>query len=104
MKKPRSESRSEKGLLVKCQRPELSAVDFPSSAHFAIQVLRDAHIPANYRFVLLVLRYNVTTLWIIVTLEDMEVIYLLEPYSNNELKRLVRTPKLYFCDTVFAHI
>lgn len=61
--------------------------------------MRDAHIPANYRFVLLVLRYNVTTLWIIVTLEDMEVIYLLEPYSNNELKRLVRTPKLYFCDT-----
>ena len=37
-------------------------------------------------------------------MEDMEVIYLLEPYSNNELKRLVRTPKLYFCDTVFAHI
>ena len=27
------------------------------------------------------------------------VIYLLEPYSNNELQRLVKTPKLYFCDT-----
>ena len=32
-------------------------------------------------------------------LQDMDVIYLLEPYSNNELSRLVKTPKLYFCDT-----
>lgn len=32
-------------------------------------------------------------------LADMDVIYLLEPYSNNELQRLVKTPKLYFCDT-----
>ena len=30
---------------------------------------------------------------------DMDVLYLLEPYSNNELQRLVKTPKLYFCDT-----
>ena len=29
----------------------------------------------------------------------MGIIFLLEPYSNNELKRLVKTPKLYFCDT-----
>ncbi len=32
-------------------------------------------------------------------LQDMDVVYLLEPYSNNELKRMVKTPKLYFCDT-----
>ena len=32
-------------------------------------------------------------------LQDMDIVYLLEPYSNNELKRLVKTPKLYFCDT-----
>lgn len=32
-------------------------------------------------------------------LQDMDVIYLLEPYSNNELNRLTKTPKLYFCDT-----
>lgn len=32
-------------------------------------------------------------------LRDMEVIYLLEPYSNNELQRMIKTPKLYFCDT-----
>ena len=32
-------------------------------------------------------------------LQDMDIIYLLEPYSNNELQRLVKTPKLYFCDT-----
>ena len=32
-------------------------------------------------------------------LQSMGIIYLLEPYSNNELKRLIKTPKLYFCDT-----
>lgn len=32
-------------------------------------------------------------------LQDMDVVYLLKPYSNNELQRLVKTPKLYFCDT-----
>ena len=32
-------------------------------------------------------------------LQSMGIIYLLEPYSNNELKRIVKTPKLYFCDT-----
>lgn len=32
-------------------------------------------------------------------LQDMDVVYLLEPYANNELRRLIKTPKLYFCDT-----
>lgn len=36
--------------------------------------------------------------WVSV-LQDMDVLYLLEPYSNNELQRLIKTPKLYFCDT-----
>lgn len=36
--------------------------------------------------------------WLAV-LQDMDVVYLLEPYSNNELQRLVKTPKMYFCDT-----
>lgn len=27
------------------------------------------------------------------------IVYLLQPYANNELKRLSKTPKLYFCDT-----
>ena len=35
-------------------------------------------------------------------LADMGVIYLLEPFSNNAFKRLVKTPKLYFCDTGLA--
>ena len=35
-------------------------------------------------------------------LQMMGVVYLLAPYSNNELKRLVKTPKLYFCDTGLA--
>ena len=32
-------------------------------------------------------------------LEGLGIIYLLPPFSNNALKRLVRAPKLYFCDT-----
>lgn len=32
-------------------------------------------------------------------LAGMGIIYLLPPYSSNALKRLTKTPKLYFCDT-----
>ena len=32
-------------------------------------------------------------------LQGLHIVYLLRPYSNNELKRLSKTPKLYFCDT-----
>ena len=32
-------------------------------------------------------------------LEGMGIVYLLQPYANNALKRLAKTPKLYFCDT-----
>ncbi|MDR1018188.1 MAG: ATP-binding protein [Lachnospiraceae bacterium] len=32
-------------------------------------------------------------------LVGLGIIYLLEPFYNNELKRLSKTPKLYFCDT-----
>lgn len=32
-------------------------------------------------------------------LQSMGILYLLPPYANNELKRLAKTPKLYFCDT-----
>ena len=32
-------------------------------------------------------------------LEGLRIVYLLPSYSNNELKRLSKTPKLYFCDT-----
>ncbi len=32
-------------------------------------------------------------------LQSMGILELLEPYSSNELKRLIKTPKLYFCDT-----
>lgn len=32
-------------------------------------------------------------------LQGLGIIYLLPPFSNNELKRLAKTPKLYFCDT-----
>ena len=32
-------------------------------------------------------------------LQSMGIICLLEPYFANELKRMIKTPKLYFCDT-----
>lgn len=38
-------------------------------------------------------------------LEGLGILYLLRPYANNELKRLTKTPKLYFCDTgLCAHL
>ena len=35
-------------------------------------------------------------------LESMGIVYLLQPYANNELKRLAKTPKLYFLDTGYC--
>ena len=35
-------------------------------------------------------------------LSGLGIVYLLEPYSNNALKRLTKTPKLYFYDTGLA--
>jgi predicted AAA+ superfamily ATPase len=35
-------------------------------------------------------------------LEGMGIVYLLPPYANNALKRLTKTPKLYFCDSGLA--
>ncbi len=32
-------------------------------------------------------------------LQGLGIVYLLPPLANNELKRLTKTPKLYFCDT-----
>ncbi len=32
-------------------------------------------------------------------LEGLGIVSLLQPYANNALKRLTKTPKLYFCDT-----
>lgn len=32
-------------------------------------------------------------------LQGLGIIFLLPPYANNELKRLAKTPKLFFCDT-----
>ena len=41
---------------------------------------------------------NTAKKWLEV-LVGLHIIYLLAPYSNNALKRLSKTPKLYFCDT-----
>jgi hypothetical protein len=38
-------------------------------------------------------------------LEGLGIVYLLQPYANNALKRLTKTPKLYFCDSgLCAHL
>ncbi|MDR1565066.1 MAG: ATP-binding protein [Oscillospiraceae bacterium] len=38
-------------------------------------------------------------------LEGLGIVYLLRPYANNALKRLSKTPKLYFCDSgLCAHL
>ena len=34
--------------------------------------------------------------------QGLGILYLLPPFANNELKRLTKTPKLYFCDTACA--
>jgi len=42
--------------------------------------------------------------WVAI-LEGLGILYLLKPYFNNTLKRLSKTPKLYFCDTgLCAHL
>lgn len=35
-------------------------------------------------------------------LQGLGIIYLLKPFENNELKRLIKMPKLYFCDTALC--
>ena len=38
-------------------------------------------------------------------LEGMGIVYILQPYANNALKRITKTPKLYFCDSgLCAHL
>lgn len=32
-------------------------------------------------------------------LQTTDIIYLMKPYSNNILKRVIKTQKVYFCDT-----
>lgn len=35
-------------------------------------------------------------------LQGLGIVYLLKPFENNELKRLIKMPKLYFCDTALC--
>ena len=37
-------------------------------------------------------------------LQSMGIVFLLEPYASNELKRLTKTPKLFFAIPAFARI
>ena len=48
--------------------------------------------------------HNTANSWLKI-LEGLHIIRLLQPYSNNRLKRLAKTPKLYFWDTgLCAHL
>ena len=42
--------------------------------------------------------FNTAKQWLSI-LQTSEIVYLLEPYHNNVIKRLVKAPKLYFLDT-----
>lgn len=35
-------------------------------------------------------------------LEASGIVFILEPYSSSALKRAIKTPKVYFCDTGLA--
>jgi len=57
----------------------------------------------NYSDIAAAGQVSVTTAkaWVKI-LQSMGIVYLMDVYSNNELKRLIKTPKLYFCDTGLA--
>lgn len=56
--------------------------------------------PVNYTYLAEAADISVSTAreWLKI-LQGLHIVYLLEPYANNALKRLTKTPKMYFCDT-----
>ena len=80
---------------------ELSAVqDLDSCKRFVIAAAARTGEVLNYSNIASEIGKDVTTIknWISI-LEASGIIYLLEPYANNALKRAIKTPKLYFRDT-----
>lgn len=47
------------------------------------------------------IKYKTAQYWLSI-LEQSDVVFMLHPYSNNLLKRAIKTPKLYFTDTGLA--
>ena len=83
---------------------ELSAVqDLDSFRRFMIAAAARTGEVLNYSSIASEIGKDVTTVknWISI-LEASGIIYLLEPYTSNVLKRAIRTSKLYFRDTGLA--
>lgn len=83
---------------------ELAAVqDLDSFRHFMVSCAARTGQMLNYSNIANEVGKDVNTIkrWISV-LEASGVIYILEPYSNSALKRVIKTPKLYFRDTGLA--
>ena len=83
---------------------ELSAVQDPEAfRRFMIAAAARTGEVLNYSHLADEIGKDVSTVknWISI-LEASGVIYLLEPYTANVLKRAIRTPKLYFRDTGLA--
>lgn len=83
---------------------ELTAVHDPESfRRFMIAAAARTGAIMNYSNIASEIGKDVNTVkkWISI-LEASGIIYLLEPYSANVLKRAIRTPKLYFRDTGLA--
>lgn len=83
---------------------ELSAVqDLDSFKRFIIAVAARTGEVLNYANIANEVGKDAVTIknWISI-LEASGIIYLLEPYANNALKRAIKSPKLYFRDTGLA--
>lgn len=80
---------------------ELTQVgDLNSFYKFLVSVASRTGEILNYASIALDAGVSVNTIknWISI-LEASNIIYLLEPYNNSELKRAVKNPKIYFLDT-----
>lgn len=74
--------------------------DLNSFYKFLVSVASRTGEILNYASIALDAGVSVNTIknWISI-LEASNIIYLLEPYNNSELKRAVKNPKIYFLDT-----
>lgn len=83
---------------------ELSAVqDLDVFRRFMVAAAARTGEVLNYSNIASEIGKDVTTVknWVCI-LETSGIVYLLEPYSSNALKRAIKTPKLYFRDTGLA--
>lgn len=80
-----------------------SAIDALKFSRFITAAAARASQLLNYKAIADDADINISTVksWLNI-LETLGIIFLLHPYSNNVLKRTIKTPKLYFYDTGLA--